>query len=147
MQKFDNKKGKRRRLDLANMKEEDAEKFYAQCLGLSKELQKQCEKELKQQIQKKEDDDILQWILAIYSKSGKLIGKMEISSMDGKEASLRIQIPNENWILKYGVEALDQFLKICSENHYFTRIELVSSAITERYRKMHNLSSRIIEIA
>ena len=137
MQKFDDEKGKRRLINLSNMKEEDAEKYFVQCLGLSKELQKQCTEELQRQIKKIDEGYVLGWILAINSKSGKLIGKMEITSIDGIEASLRIQIPNENWILKYGVEAIDQFLKICSENHYFKKIELVSCSITERYRKCH----------
>lgn len=147
MQKFDDEKGKRRLINLSNMKEEDAEKYFVQCRGLPEELQKQCTEELRGQIKKIDEGIALGWILAINLKSGKLIGKMEITSIDGVEASLRIQIPNENWILKYGLEAVDQFVKICKENHYFEKIELVSCAITEKYRKDHNISSKVIEVA
>lgn len=144
MQQFDNTKGKRRLLSISNMTEKEAEVFYNQFPRVPQEVKEQCTEELQKQIRRTQENDFpLEWILAVYSRDGKLVGKIEVSSIQGQEASLVIEVPNQDWVLKYGIEAVDQFLKISRENDYFKQIELVPSIVTEQYRKVHSMESYI----
>lgn len=147
MQQFDNEKGKGRNLTILNMTAEEADVFYAQFPGLPEELQRQCAEELKRQISKS-DEGFLEWILAIHSKENELVGRIEVTSFDGRTAAVRIQIPNRDLALKEGIEVVEQFLEICRNNHYFDTIELVvGSFITKMYSSARNLGSKIINVA
>ena len=148
MQQFNDKQGKGRLLNISNMKEEEAEELFEQN-NIPEELKVQCAKELKKQIHRlTKEGDYLEWILAIRSKEGKLIGRMEVTSFDEKVASLKIQIPNANYISKYGIEALEQFIEICKNNHYFVKIELDSNNyIAKSYIRRKSLKSTEIDVA
>ncbi len=147
MQQFNDSKGKRRLVNIANMKEEEVEDFYNQYHKLSEEEKKEATQKLHQQIRKVKTKKPSKWILAIHSKEGKLIGKIEVKPLEEERTvSFKIQIPNENWILKYGMEAIDQFLKICKENKYFQEIRIMPEPITEQYKNMHNMKNYIVQV-
>ncbi len=148
MQQFNDNKGKRRLITIANMKEEEVEDFYNQYYQYSKEEKKNYAQKLRKQIRKlQKQQEISKWILAIHSNSGKLVGKIEVKTLEEQVVSFQIQIPNENWILKYGMEAIDQFLKICQENKYFQEIRIMPEPITEQYKNMHNMKNYIVQVA
>lgn len=108
--RFEDQDGKRRLLDLANMKVSDAEEFYLQVEGKN---QKDVTK-LKQRIKDSQHKDSTISLLAIKTKEGKIIGMLEIFDMQ-YSAYVTISIPNERMSYKYGEEAIDQFLKICKK--------------------------------
>ena len=111
MQQFDDNKGERRLINIANMKEEEVKDFYNQYYQYTKEQKKDYEQKLAKQIRKLQTKKPSKWILAVHSKEGKLVGKIEVKPLEETQiASFQIQIPNENWVRKYGLEAIDQFL-------------------------------------
>lgn len=144
MQQFDDSKGERRILDIKKMLREDVENYYMQHLQLSLR-EKHCrEAELRKRITKSKKKDFYEWILAIKSKDGKIIGKIEVLDMGNNTAFVTINLPNKSWKIKYGEEALDQFIKICEENKYFSKIELEkNNSIVERYITKHGLGYEI----
>lgn len=148
MQKFNDKQGEGRLLNISNMKEEEAEELFKQN-NMPLDLKEQCALELKERIRKlAKEGDYLEWILAIRSKEGKLIGRMEITSFDEKVASLKIQIPNASNISKYGIKALEEFIEICKNNQYFVKIELdKNNYITKSYIRKKSLKSTEIYVA
>ncbi len=141
--RFEDQDGKRRLLDLANMKVSDAEEFYLQVEGKN---QKDVTK-LKQRIKDSQHKDSTISLLAIKTKEGKIIGMLEIFDMQ-YSAYVTISIPNERMSYKYGEEAIDQFLKICKKKHFFESVEIEKdNAIVERYVKNHALDGFQIAIA
>lgn len=141
--RFEDQDGKRRLLDLANMKVSDAEEFYLQVEGKTK---KDVTK-LKQRIKDSQHKDSTISLLAIKTKEGKIIGMLEIFDMQ-YSAYVTISIPNERMSYKYGEEAIDQFLKICKKKHFFESVEIEKdNAIVERYVKNHALDGFQIAIA
>ena len=149
MQHFENAVGDRRLITIRNMKLEDVEEYYkTQFHKENKVTQEQNIRKLKKRLKGlMQQKEVYEWILAICTKDGKIIGKMEIYSADAEVASLKIEIPNEIWSFKYGVEAIKQFVKICTENHYFKKIEMEDNVITERYRRDYGLQTRFIIVA
>ncbi len=148
MQQFDDNKGERRLINIANMKEEEVKDFYNQYYQYTKEQKKDYEQKLAKQIRKLQTKKPSKWILAVHSKEGKLVGKIEVKPLEETQiASFQIQIPNENWVRKYGLEAIDQFLKICKENKYFQEIRIMPEPITEQYKNMHNMKNYIVQVA
>lgn len=134
MQRFDNSKGKRRELNIENMKIKEVKEYYLQNLELSTEEKKNRESQLKERIKRSKEEGFYEWILVIKLKDGKVIGKIEVLQMGPDRAFLTINLPNKNWKLKYGVEAIKQFVKICKENNYFSIIELEkNNSIVQRY--------------
>lgn len=122
MHKFDNQKGVRRLLDISNMKVNEVGDYYLQFFSMDSAKKEMQIRKLKEQIKNLEE---YQWILAIKSKDGKIVGKMEVFELSkNKTAYVTIKIPNESWMCKYGPEAIHEFLKICKENQYFTQVEL-----------------------
>jgi len=141
--RFEDQDGKRRLLDLANMKVSDAEELYLQVEGKTK---KDVTK-LKQRIKDSQHKDSTISLLAIKTKEGKIIGMLEIFDMQ-YSAYVTISIPNERMSYKYGEEAIDQFLKICKKKHFFESVEIEKdNAIVERYVKNHALDGFQIAIA
>lgn len=144
MQQYDDNKGKRRFLDIENMNENDVSEYYLQNLKLKEEEKQNRKVELKKRIRQ---NNSYEWILAIKLKDGKIIGKIEVLEMGNKTAFVTINLPNKSWKIKYGTEALDQFIKICKENDYFSKVELEkNNSIVERYMKEHDKSSYEIEL-
>ena len=149
MQHFEYAVGNRRLVTIRNMKLEDVEEYYKIQFHKEKKVtqaqnSRKLRKRLKGLLQQKE---VHEWILAICTKDDKLIGKMEIYSADSEVASLKIEIPNEVRSFQYEVEAIKQFIKICTENQYFKKIEMEQNVITERYRKDYGIETRIITVA
>lgn len=149
MQHFEDAVGNRRLVTIRNMKLEDVEEYYKIQFHKEKKVtqaqnSRKLRKRLKGLLQQKE---VHEWILAICAKNDKLIGKMEIYSADSEVASLKIEIPNEVRSFQYGVEAIKQFIKICTENQYFKKIEMEQNVITERYRKDYGIETRFITVA
>lgn len=149
MQHFEDAVGNRRLVTIRNMKLEDVEEYYKIQFHKEKKVtqaqnSRKLRKRLKGLLQQKE---VHEWILAICTKDDKLIGKMEIYSADSEVASLKIEIPNEVRSFQYGVEAIKQFIKICTENQYFKKIEMEQNVITERYRKDYGIETRFITVA
>lgn len=144
--KFNDNDGKRRLLDLANMKVSDAEEFYLQVEGKNQKNQKDVTK-LKQRIKDSQHKDSTISLLAIKTKEGKVIGFLEVFDMQ-HSAYVTISIPNERMSYRYGEEAIDQFLKICKKRHFFESVEIEKdNAIVERYVKNHALDGFQIAIA
>ena len=131
------------------MTDDDVERYYLQFPNISLATRKEKMRELRRRIRiPKEDVEVSEWVLAIENKDGKIIGKMEVFDIGSKSAFLSIDIPYENWIGTYGVEAIDQFVKICTEQKCFRTIELeAKNSIVENYKKQHNLSNYIMKFA
>lgn len=145
MQRFDDNKGERRLLDIKNMEVEEVDDYYLQHFKLSKTEKSNREKELRARIKKAESNE---WILAIKSKEGKVIGKIEVWDTGAGTAYVTINLPNDNWKRKYGLEAIDQFIKICKENAYFSKIELEKkNSINKKYVAEHGLVDFRIKVA
>lgn len=147
MQQFDDKKGERRELDIKNMEVKEVREYYLQNLELSKEEKKNRENQLKERIKRSKEDNFYEWILAIKSKDGKVIGKIEVMEMGPDKAFFTINLPNKNWKKKYGVEAIKQFIKICKENKYFSELELEkNNSIIQRYVKAYKIEDYLINV-
>lgn len=132
MHNFDNQKGVRRLLDISTMKRDEVKDYYLQFFSMEPAQKERKIEQLKEEISKQED---YKWILVIKSKTGKVVGKIEVFELVKNEtAYVTIEIPNENWVNRYGKEAIHEFLKICRENHYFSSIELEArNKIVEQY--------------
>lgn len=132
MHNFDNQKGVRRLLDISTMKRDEVKDYYLQFFSMEPAKKEAQIQQLKEEISKQED---YKWILAIKSKTGKVVGKIEVFELVKNEtAYVTIEIPNKNWVNRYGKEAIHEFLKICRENHYFSSIELEArNKIVEQY--------------
>lgn len=144
MQQFDDSKGERRFLDIKKMERKDVGDYYLQHLGLTQEKKHFREEELRKKIKQSKMEDSYQWILAIKFKEGRVIGKIEVLETGEDSAFVTINLPNKNFKLRYGEEALDQFIKICEENHYFSTIELEkNNSIVEKYILKHGLGYKI----
>ena len=136
MQRFDDEKGKRRLLDIENMKVRDVKDYYSQFLNMEKEERIEKMKKLKDKIKSKIP---YEWHLAIKSKEGKMIGKIEVLFMEPEIAFVTITIPDERKNRKYGEEAIDQFIKICREKKYSSTVQLdKDNPIIERYINTHD---------
>lgn len=149
MQNFNDECGVRRLIRISSMTVEEADNYvFSQFYREPKEKQSKMARTLKKRIKglAQQKEEVYEWILAIHTKEGKLIGKMEVYSADAITASIKIEVPDKIKSLNYGVEAIKQFRKICEENHYFKRIELESNDITERYKEAYELDSNFIEI-
>lgn len=135
MHNFDNQKGIRRLLDISNMKTEEVKDYYLQFFSMEPDKKETQIKQLKEEIRKLGKPENYKWILAIKSKKGKIVGKIEVFELAKEErAYVTIEIPNENWVNRYGKEAIHEFLRICKENHYFSSVELEArNKIVEQY--------------
>ena len=151
MQQFCNKWGKRRMLNICQMTVKDVVPYYEQFLDLTDLEKLKKGSDLKNRIDVwKGRKEHFYWVLAIKSKDNKLVGKLDVFEMSNDRVSVSIEIPNENWVYKYGTEAIDQFIKICKENHLFKEIEFIArNEIIEIYRKQHEMKEKeyIINIA
>lgn len=138
MQKFDDLCGRRRILDISNLKVEEVEDYYLQETNVSEESKKQKIEWLQAEIKSAENQKITdKWILAIKSKNKKIIGMIKVWEVEPEQAFVKVSIPNKNWVSKYGKEALDQFIKICREKKYFSVIEFESdNSIVDQYINM-----------
>lgn len=148
MQKFNDSFGARRLINLTSMTVEEAKDYvFTQFYGEPKEKKTQMARTLKKRIKglAMQKDEVYEWILAIHTKEGKLIGKMEVYSADNITASIRIEVPNKMKV-QYGVEAIKQFRKICEEQKLFKRIELESNEITERFKTDYGIASNFVEV-
>ena len=149
MQQFDNEVGKRRRIDICVMKASDAKDYFLQFLSLEeKEKKRETAKLSEKLINNSWKTEVKQWFLAVRDKSGQIIGKIEVVPLKDGNAFFTIEMANQQWILKYGDEAVDQFIKICKERKYFSTIEFdKENTIIEHYRKVHNLGTYEFKIA
>ncbi len=152
MQQFDDQKGERRLLDIKNMKVREVADYYLQYLELEQDEKNKRKSQLKERIKQNKKVKPCEWILAIKSKDGKIIGKIEAMDMGNRIVFVTINLPNKSWKIKYGVEALDQFIKICKENKYFSKIQLEKyNSIVEKYVETHKKDDEIksyeIEVA
>ena len=146
MQRFDDEQGKRRLLNIENMKVRDVKDYYSQFPDLENDKRVEKMKKLKDKIKSKIS---YEWYLAIKTKEGKIIGKIEVFFMKPDIAFVTIAIPNESKSRKYGEEAIDQFVKICREKKYSSTVELDrDNPIIERYIHSHdNIKDYKIEVA
>lgn len=144
MQQYDDSKGIRRELDIVKMEVEEVKEYYLQYLELSEKEKNDRENELKRRIIRSKKDGFYEWILAIKSKDGKVIGKIEVMEMGPARAFFTINLPNKNWKIRYGLEAMKQFMKICKENNYFSVIELdKNNSTVQRYIKAYGKKYKI----
>jgi len=132
MHNFNDQKGVRRLLDITNMTRSDVKDYYLQFFSMKPEEKEAKMEKLKEEVINRKD---YKWILVIKSKNGKVVGKIEVFELVKNEtAYVTIEIPNQNWIHKYGTEAIHEFLKICKENNYFSAVEMEArNEIVERY--------------
>ena len=148
MQQFDDKQGERRILDIKTMTPKDAEEYY---MHLLEKPQNETLEELKQKIKenkKKKKDEIYEWILAIKSKKGKLIGIINVWEIGANKAYFTIDVLKDDANLDYGMKAIKQFCKICEEKQYFSTIELEKgNEVVEQYKEYYNKDSYIEVIA
>ena len=150
MQQFDNDVGIRRMLDINTMKSREAKDYCYQFSSLDAEEIDTKATELKEEIanNNKEASNSCKWILSIKTKDGKVVGKMDVFDMEKGKAYLMVEIPNESYELKYGSEAIDQFIKICSEKKYFSNIYLEkNNKSVEAYKVQHGIEDNVIEVA
>lgn len=126
MREFDNRIGERRRLNISNMERNEVKDYFLQFFSMDSAKKEKEEQRLKEEIKDREESLVrYKWILAIKSKEGKVVGKIEVFELiKDQRAFLTIEIPNENWIYRYGTEAIHEFIKICKEQLYFSELEL-----------------------
>ena len=148
MQKFNNGYGVRRLIIISSMTVEEAEDYvFTQFYREEKEKQFQMARTLQERIKILEQQkEVYEWILAIHTKEGKLIGKIEVYSTDDVTADIKVEVPNKVKKIMYGVEALKQFRKICEEQKLFKRIRLEPDEISERFKKDYGITSNFIEV-
>ena len=147
MQQFDNNVGKRRRIDLCVMKASETEDYFLQFVSMDAEKKKKKAAMLSKKLADNAAD-VKQWYLAVKDKSGQIIGKIEVQPAAEDEAWFTIEIPNEQWIQKYGDDAVDQFVKICKEKEYFSVIRFdENNRIIEHYRRLRGIQSTELKIA
>jgi predicted acetyltransferase len=73
--------------------------------------------------------------LAIKDSSSKLIGIIQIDEEScSTTINVKISIPNESWRMKYGTEALHQFVKYCQENKLYSYIYFKTNEIVKEYK-------------
>lgn len=150
MQQFDDLKGIRRLIIISNMKPEEVDELYFQVSNIKDITRTQLIRALKKRIkglqQQKESKE---WILVIKEVgSNKVIGKIEVMCLGENKAFLKINMPNEVYSYKYGVRAIKQFIKICSENNYFESILLNSGdIISERYRNSYDIEKLPVKVS
>lgn len=144
MQQFNNKKGNRRLINIVNMKEEDVDDLYIQISGTDTNNKEA--NDLKQKIREiSKTPETYRWVLSIKDKERKLIGMIEVLQLQPGVGFFTIQIPNEIYRYKYGVKSIKQFLKICTEEAYFTNIELETrNSIVEDFKHSYGLETYII---
>lgn len=150
MQQFDDLKGVRRLIIISNMKPEEVDELYFQVSNIKEITRTQLIRTLKKRIKGlQQEKEPKEWILAIKEVgSNKVIGKLEVISLSGNKAFLKIAIPNECYSYKYGVRAIKQFIKICSENNYFESISLNSGdVISERYRNSYDIDKLPVKVS
>lgn len=134
----------RRTLNIRNMQVKDVENYYLQFTKMKKSEKIQAICELEERINQAKS---YEWILAVTSRDGKIVGKIEVLELSSTTAFFTIELPS-NRKLKYGIEAIDQFLKICKENGYFSEIELqAKNEIVEKYKEVHSQKDYIIKVA
>jgi len=140
MQQFNNQNEERRTLTIVNMTLMDAGNYYKQIRELEKDVRVQKIRVLKERIkQNKKNPNFYEWILAVKSSEGNVVGKIEVLSMGNNVAFVTISVPNNTCIQKYGIEAIEQFVEVCRKNKYFSEIELdINNKIIEEYRNVHN---------
>lgn len=74
--------------------------------------------------------------LKIENEDGKMLGLIQINEIDSNTIHVKISIPNKCWQIKYGTEALHQFIKCCEERKLYKRIYLKKdNEIIQRYKK------------
>jgi len=148
MQQYDDSRGERRLLDIKLMNVEDAKDYYLQFHNDDKKREQKT-KELEERIERNAViSEVFEWVLSIKLKTGKLIGKIEVLSVGNSTGFITIKIPNESSSLKYGVKVIDQFIEICRENNYFSKIQLEpNNEIVERYKKAYNKEENVIQVA
>lgn len=147
MQKFRNKWGNRRFLNLQIMTEKEAEEY---CIKEKSSNKNDLIKKIKQ---KSTNGEVCEWILSIKNKSNKVVGKIEVFEMGNRKAFFSISIPYDSWVQKYGIEAIDQFMKICIEHKCFDSIELecknsIIDNFINNYDSVYSFSEKyIVKIA
>lgn len=143
MIQFDDTSGKRRRLNIRNMKKDDVSNYCLQFFSMKEKEKLDTERELQEKIENNEE----RWVLAITSLNGDIVGKMEVEEVGPKVGSLVVEIPNASLVRHYGTEAIDQFVKICRERKYFSKIELEkNNLIAQRYRTIHEMATNVLVV-
>jgi predicted acetyltransferase len=73
--------------------------------------------------------------LAIKDTTSRLIGIIQIDEIDSTAINVKVSIPNESRKMKYGTEAIHQFVKFCKEEKLYNRIYLKTSDLVDEYKK------------
>ena len=125
------------------MSQKDIRFYCSQFSGINRFQKQKKERELRRIISKK-----FGWVLAVETKSGQLIGKIEARETAPLCVSVTVEFPNKTIIPEYGEEAIDQFLKICKETHAFFEIKFEDgNPIIERYKSKRSITDDVITIA
>ena len=93
--------------------------------------------------------DNSRWTIALQTHEGKLIGILDVEELSTGKAKASIEIPNEMMAFNYGFEAVDQFLKVCRERHYYAEVELETQSknrIMKNYIRTRQLQGNIVAI-
>ena len=129
------------------MTEKEAEEY---CVKVKQKNSNELVKRIKQ---KPVNGEVCEWILSVKNKSNKIVGKVEVFDMGNRKAFLSISIPYNSWVKKYGIEAIDQLVKICTEQKCFDTIELeynnpIIDAFISNYSSVYSFSEKyIVKIA
>lgn len=116
----------RRRIIIKTMEKGDVEDYYMQLPMDEKERKRKVEatKQLVKQQENSTPDSML--IFAIKEVgSNRMIGTILTKNIGTGKVSLQISIPKETNQWMYGVEIIDQFIKICREDKFFTNIKFI----------------------
>ena len=141
MQHFDNEVGVRRILDIKKMASKEAIDYCYQFSGLdAKEIDTKASELKKEIADNNKEASSYKWILSIKTKEGKVVGKMDVFDMEKGQAYVMLDIPNKGYEHKYGTEAIDQFIKICAEKKYFSKIYLEkNNSCVQKYKELHEI--------
>ena len=142
----------RRRIIIESMAEEDVELYYMQ-FDITEEERKKKIAEIRKCIRackNSESDPMLFFIAKLKGNRG-ILGSILIKKIDSNKISLQISIPKESNESLYGVEVVDQFIKICKEETFFKDVKYVKldreNETMQRYMEGKGIRSNYIYVA
>ena len=140
----------RRRLILKTMEENEVAEYYQQFTSMDEEEKAAKIKDTKRSLRKKQND-ILVFTVREADDNNRIIGVIFVQYLNKKIISVQTSIPNEAKEMIYGVEVIDQFIKICQVEDFFKDVKFVKldndDENVKKYKEGKKISSSYINVA
>ena len=140
----------RRRITLKTMQESDVAEYYGQFNSMDEEERSKKIKSTKRSLRQKRDNVLVLAVRAA-DENERIIGAIFVEYFNKKIIGDHISIPNELKELSYGVELIDQFIKICQEEKFFESVKFVKldndDINVKKYKEGKKITSSYISVA